>query len=280
MDPFLYVVMHTSLLWISLFLQLFLTLSKQNDKKTPTIYIIHIHNWSFIAQMVVTLIQCTSAKDIISCWIMSIVNVEGAMLQMICSNIYIASALIMLMGTKGNTLWNAILVCIPSMGCVLRILHIDVAVDETQLPVFNVCDFTLSWNGIYISDAILCFYSLAFLVALTVLSNREPEMSAEVKAQIPAKVRIFKLMIKIRLWILPMISVVKGVCDILLRRWPTSRLLVLNLCLFLDFLLLNVEILAVQSQGPRISTVITRTIDRQDGSMKRSMQTSRDQSNI
>ncbi|KAJ3236493.1 hypothetical protein HDU81_010697 [Chytriomyces hyalinus] len=199
--------------------------SRANKKgQTPIRTMVCLHNYAYLLQMVVTLLQCTALTQPITCAIAAYFNVEGHVLQMYFSNVYITQALLMMgFPSKKTALWKSWALNIPVLASAARVYHIRITADASQAVIFNVCDYSLSPEGVYISTSIWGFYGLAFLRILAVSPGAR---NLESLAQLCAK----------------------AVIDALCRPWPVTRLALVNTCLFLEFGLLNVEVLAVKTR--------------------------------
>ncbi|KAJ3400590.1 hypothetical protein CcCBS67573_g04751 [Chytriomyces confervae] len=253
MDPFSYVLLHCSLFWVSLWVHYHVVrvYSRASKKgQTPIRTIVSLHNYSYLLQMVVTLLQCTALTQPTTCAIAAYLNVEGHVLQMYFSNVYITQALLMMaFPSKKMALWKSWAINIPALASAVRVYNIRITADATQAVIFNVCDYSLSQEGVYISTSIWGAYGLAFLAILAVSPGaRNQEALSQGETTETVRLGLFRLIFKYRILFLIATNTAKAVIDALCRPWPVTRLALVNTCLFLEFGLLNVEVLAVKTK--------------------------------
>ncbi|KAI8892952.1 hypothetical protein BC833DRAFT_625333 [Globomyces pollinis-pini] len=118
-----------------------------------------------------------------------------------------------------------------------------------NLKVFNVCDFTLSQTGALISNVIWISYTVLFLIYLGYLSIFRPQIYQKVTKSTTASSILtrFNWLFRYRILLILLVSVIKTIVDFALRKYPSIRILLINVFIYLDFLLLNVETLFVHS---------------------------------
>ncbi|KAJ2984609.1 hypothetical protein HDV02_001023, partial [Globomyces sp. JEL0801] len=112
-----------------------------------------------------------------------------------------------------------------------------------NLKVFNVCDFTLSQTGALISNVIWISYTVLFLIYLGYLSIFRPQIYQKVTKSTTASSILtrFNWLFRYRILLILLVSVFKTIVDFALRKYPSIRILLINVFIYLDFLLLNVE---------------------------------------
>ncbi|KAJ3256965.1 hypothetical protein HDU77_002905 [Chytriomyces hyalinus] len=249
MDPVLYIVLHCSLFWLSLFVELHVAQVYSSEaQRSPIRFIVHLHNSAYILQMILTLCQCTLATHPISCDVLAYSNVVCHVLQIYFSNVYIVQALSLLASTRTKvTISRACLVCLPSLAAVLRVCDMRIVSDPSS--PFNVCDYTLSNTGALISTAIWGSYGLFFMVGLAFAWHELAKLPLQAPRDTNQSVRLslFPFIFKYRIVILVLTNVGKALADLLSRPWPSVRMLLINAFLFVDFLLLNAEVFMVKT---------------------------------
>ncbi|KAI8821225.1 hypothetical protein BJ741DRAFT_637426 [Chytriomyces cf. hyalinus JEL632] len=236
MDPVLYIVLHCSLFWLSLFVELHVAQVYSSEaQRSPIRFIVHLHNSAYILQMVLTLRQCTLATHPISCDVLAYSNVLCHVLQIYFSNVYIVQAL------------RACIICVPSLAAALRVYDVRIVSDPSS--PFNVCDHTLSNTGALISTAIWGSYGLFFMVFLAFARHELAKLPLQASRDTnqSARLSLFLFIFKYRIVILVLTNVGKALADVLSRPWPSVRMLLINAFLFVDFLLLNAEVFMVKT---------------------------------
>ncbi|KAJ3407879.1 hypothetical protein HDU80_007509 [Chytriomyces hyalinus] len=249
MDPVLYIVLHCSLFWLSLFVELHVAQVYSSEaQRSPIRFIVHLHNSAYILQMVLTLCQCTLATHPVSCDVLAYGNVAGHVLQIYFSNVYIVQALSLLASTRTKvTISRACIVCLPSLAAALRVYDMRIVSDPSS--PFNVCDYTLSNMGAMISTAIWGSYGLFFMVFLAFVRHELAKLPLQASRDTTQTVRLslFLFIFKYRIVILVLTNIGKALADVLSRSWPSVRMLLINAFLFVDFLLLNAEVFMVKT---------------------------------
>ncbi|KAJ3236492.1 hypothetical protein HDU81_010696 [Chytriomyces hyalinus] len=249
MDPVLYIVLHCSLFWLSLFVELHVAQVYSNEaQRSPIRFIVHLHNSAYILQMIFTLCQCTAASDPMVCHALAYSNVVGHVLQIYFSKVYIVQALFLLASTRTKvTITRACIICVPSLAAVLRVYDMQITSDPST--PFNVCDYTLSNTGALISTAIWGSYGLFFMVFLAFVRQELEKLPLQASRDTNQSVRLslFLFIFKYRIVILVLTIVGKALVDVLSRPWPSVRMLLINAFLFVDFLLLNTEVFMVKT---------------------------------
>ncbi|KAI8892954.1 hypothetical protein BC833DRAFT_610108 [Globomyces pollinis-pini] len=256
MDPFTYVQINTFLMWSSLFLELYLISIQWGRLLKPINLVTRLHNWMFFISCPITLLQCTAATDPTFCTILSYSNVLSYVFQMWLSTVYIIYilwnySLQTSTGISEQKKWfYVLLLSSPMLLAGFRVYNIVLFLPTPEniaenLKVFNVCDFTLSQTGALISNVIWISYTVIFLVYLGYLSIFRPQIYQNVtKGSATSKVLSrFNWLFRYRILLILLVSVFKTIVDFSLRKYPSIRLLLINVFIYLDFLLLNVETL-------------------------------------
>ncbi|KAJ3400589.1 hypothetical protein HDU80_006827 [Chytriomyces hyalinus] len=210
MDPVLYIVLHCSLFWLSLFVELHVAQVYSSEaQRSPIRFIVHLHNSAYI----LTLCAVSAGEHAYQSY-----NQQGVSF-----------------------------VCLPSLAAALRVCDMRIVSDPSS--PFNVCDYTLSDTGALISTAIWGSYGLFFLVGLAFAWQELAKLPLQASRDTNQGVRLslFLFIFKYRIVILVLTNVGKALADVLSRPWPSVRMLLINAFLFVDFLLLNAEVFMVKT---------------------------------
>ncbi|KAJ2984785.1 hypothetical protein HDV02_000911, partial [Globomyces sp. JEL0801] len=258
MDPFTYVQINTFLMWSSLFLELYLISIQWGHLLKPINMVTRFHNWMFFICCPITLLQCTAATNPTFCTFLAHSNVLSYVLQMWSSSVYIIYILWNYSvqtstGISEQKKWfYVLLLSSPMLFAGFRVYNLILFLPTPEniaenLKVFNVCDFTLSQTGALISNVIWIWYTIIFLIYLGYLSIVRPEIYENVtKGSAASKILSrFNWLFRYRILIILLVSIIKTTVDFSLRMYPSIRSLLINVFIYLDFLLLNVDTLFV-----------------------------------